>query len=119
MRNAKNNLVRTLILLLGWAVVLLGIILMPYPGPGTLIVLGSLAILAREFKWAHDLLQWAKEFFHNWGTWFVKQPLIIKAFFGILTFLTGFVILWMTGGLELVNSILHLGLNWTKSPLFS
>ena len=110
---------RTLVLLLGWAIVLLGIILLPYPGPGTLIIFGGLALLAREFKWAHDLLQWAKKFFHNWRIWFEKQPFIVKAIFGILTFLTGFVLLWMTGGLELFNNLLNLNLGWTKSPLFS
>ena len=119
MRKAKKNIVRTLVLLLGWAIVLLGIILLPYPGPGTLIIFGGLALLARELKWAHDLLQWAKKFFHNWRSWFEKQPFIVKAIFGILTFLTGFVLLWMTGGLELFNNLLNLNLGWTKSPLFS
>lgn len=118
MSRVRNNIRRTLILFLGWAVVLLGIVLLPYPGPGTLIIFGGLAILAREFSWAHDLLVWAKQFFHKWHIWFRKQPLVIKAFFGILTFLTGFVILWMIGGLELVNRLLGLDLSWTESPLF-
>ena len=110
MSRMKKNVRRTLILLLGWAVVLLGIILLPYPGPGTLVIFGGLAILAREFHWAHELLEWAKKFFHEWSRWFMKQPLVVKAFFGILTFLTGFVILWMTGGLGLIDSLLGLDL---------
>ena len=42
--------------MVGGLIVLLGLILMPLPGPGTLIVLGGLAYLRREFLWADRLL---------------------------------------------------------------
>jgi uncharacterized protein (TIGR02611 family) len=42
----------------GGTVVVVGIILMPLPGPGTLIVLVGLAILATEFRWAHRTRVW-------------------------------------------------------------
>ena len=41
---------------LGGLVVVIGIILMPLPGPGILIVAGGLAILARDFEWAERTL---------------------------------------------------------------
>ena len=40
----------------GGGVVLLGIVLMPLPGPGTLIVMVGLSVLGREFAWAARLL---------------------------------------------------------------
>jgi uncharacterized protein (TIGR02611 family) len=40
----------------GGGVVLLGVVLMPLPGPGTLIAMVGLSILGREFAWARRLL---------------------------------------------------------------
>ena len=39
----------------GWIVIVVGIILLPLPGPGTLIILGGVSLLAREFRWARRL----------------------------------------------------------------
>ncbi len=36
----------------GWTLVVVGVILMPLPGPGLLIVLGGVALLARQYDWA-------------------------------------------------------------------
>lgn len=36
----------------GWLLVVVGIILMPLPGPGLLIVLAGVALLARQYEWA-------------------------------------------------------------------
>lgn len=41
----------------GFGLVVLGIVLMPLPGPGWAIVAGGLALLATEFEWANRLLQ--------------------------------------------------------------
>nr|ALS92427.1 putative transmembrane protein (PGPGW) [uncultured bacterium] len=39
----------------GFAVIILGIILVPLPGPGWLVVIGGLVILSTEFEWADRL----------------------------------------------------------------
>ena len=44
----------------GFFVVLVGLILIPLPGPGWLIVFAGLAILATEYVWAERLLNYAK-----------------------------------------------------------
>jgi hypothetical protein len=56
-RNAK----RMAITVAGFAVVIVGLILVPLPGPGWLIVFGGLAILATEYVWARRLLNFAKQ----------------------------------------------------------
>jgi len=43
------------VLLVGVPVLLLGIALIPLPGPGTIVVLAGLAILSLEFAWAERL----------------------------------------------------------------
>jgi Putative transmembrane protein (PGPGW) len=51
---------RLAILVAGLAVVAVGIVLIPAPGPGWLVVFAGLAILATEFTWAEMLLERAK-----------------------------------------------------------
>lgn len=49
------------VLLAGIAVVLAGIALLPLPGPGMLVIIVGLVILATEFDWAQRLLDYAVE----------------------------------------------------------
>ena len=53
----RHHLIRVAAAIGGFLVVLLGIILIPLPGPGLLIVAVGLAVLALEFAWAEDLLE--------------------------------------------------------------
>ena len=46
--------------IIGLIVVVAGIILLPLPGPGWLIVFAGMAIWATEFEWAARLLVWTK-----------------------------------------------------------
>ena len=55
-RNAK----RVAVTIAGFTVVIVGLILVPLPGPGWLIVFAGLAILATEYVWAQRLLNYAK-----------------------------------------------------------
>jgi uncharacterized protein (TIGR02611 family) len=60
MRIRRGELRRVAIVVAGFAVLLLGVVLIVVPVPGTTVVfipLG-LAILAREFDWARRLLDW-------------------------------------------------------------
>ncbi|MCD9196801.1 PGPGW domain-containing protein [Aeromicrobium wangtongii] len=41
---------------LGWLLVPVGIVMMPAPGPGTLVLVAGLALLARHYVWAQRLL---------------------------------------------------------------
>jgi len=45
----------------GFAVVIAGIVLLFLPGPGLLVVIAGLALLATEFAWARRLLTLARE----------------------------------------------------------
>lgn len=51
---------RVVIIVIGATVVLLGVALLVLPGPGTLVILGGLAILATEVVWARRLLRKAR-----------------------------------------------------------
>ncbi|QKW05538.1 TIGR02611 family protein [Streptomyces sp. NA04227] len=48
------------VFVVGLAVVVVGIILLPLPGPGWVIIFGGMAIWATEFVWAQLVLRWTK-----------------------------------------------------------
>lgn len=52
MERAKKTARRIGITILGFAVLILGLILIPLPGPGILVCLVGLTILSWEFEWA-------------------------------------------------------------------
>lgn len=51
-----------LVLTVGVLVALAGVALLPLPGPGSVVILLGLAILAIEFPWARRWLKMAKDF---------------------------------------------------------
>ncbi|WP_406001935.1 TIGR02611 family protein [Streptomyces sp. NBC_00829] len=48
------------VFLVGLAVVGAGIVMLPLPGPGWLVIFGGMAIWATEFVWAQLVLRWTK-----------------------------------------------------------
>ncbi|MEU4795537.1 TIGR02611 family protein [Streptomyces sp. NPDC023327] len=48
------------VFVVGLAVVVAGIIMLPLPGPGWLVIFGGMAIWATEFVWAQLVLRWTK-----------------------------------------------------------
>lgn len=59
---SRRNFRKVLILIVGTAIILFGIVIAPLPGPGpTVLVPIGLAILATEFLWARKLLNQLKE----------------------------------------------------------
>jgi uncharacterized protein (TIGR02611 family) len=73
---------RTAIAIVGALVVVLGLILVPLPGPGWLIVFFGLSIWAVEFMWARNLLQFGKRILGAWTAWVALRPWPIKLLIG-------------------------------------
>jgi uncharacterized protein (TIGR02611 family) len=78
---------------LGGLVVAIGIVLIPFPGPGWAIVIVGLAIWAVEFVWARRLLEFTKRHVVSWTHWVGRQSLPVRALIGIagLIFVTAVV----------------------------
>ena len=53
----RSKIVRAAVALAGFVVVLLGLAMIPLPGPGLLVTAAGLAILALEFVWAERVLE--------------------------------------------------------------
>ena len=78
---------------LGSLVIALGIVLIPFPGPGWAIVILGLAIWAIEFAWAKHLLDFTKRHVKAWTSWIGRQSLPIRGLLGVacLIFVAGVV----------------------------
>jgi uncharacterized protein (TIGR02611 family) len=60
---------RLLIAVIGGAIVIGGLILVPLPGPGWLIVFIGVAVLGTEFRWARRLGRWARAQLQRFWAW--------------------------------------------------
>ncbi len=56
MQKTLKQLKKILVAVLGFTVIVVGIVLIVTPGPATLVIPAGLAILASEFVWAERLL---------------------------------------------------------------
>lgn len=50
-----------IILVSGGATILVGIILLPAPGSGSLVIYAGIGILATEFIWARQAFHWVRD----------------------------------------------------------
>jgi uncharacterized protein (TIGR02611 family) len=89
---------RIVIGVLGTAIVLGGIVLIPLPGPGWLIVFAGLALLATEFEWAGRLLDFARRQVLGWTDWVRRQSLLVRGAISLagLALVAGAVWLYVT-----------------------
>ena len=60
---------------LGVVLLLLAVVLGPFPGPGGIpLALAGLAVLASEFVWARRVLHRARRHLHDFTSWAGRQP---------------------------------------------
>jgi uncharacterized protein (TIGR02611 family) len=64
---------------IGGVLVVAGLIMVPFPGPGWAVVFAGLAVLALEFHWAHRLLEFGKRTLSAWMAWLGRQNWFVKA----------------------------------------
>lgn len=116
-RPASGLARRVLIGVVGGAVLVAGIIMIPYPGPGWFVVFGGLAILSREFAWADRVLRFAGRYYDAWLIWLARQHVVVRlavlAFTGVVVVTT----LWLLGVFGIVAGWFDLGWNWLSSPI--
>jgi uncharacterized protein (TIGR02611 family) len=74
---------RIAVTVVGALVVVAGIILLPLPGPGWLVIFAGLGLLASEYEWAARLLRRARELVGRWTRWALRQPLWGRALLGV------------------------------------
>jgi len=76
---ASHRAYRTVVAVLGLVVVVIGLIAVPAPGPGWLIVFIGVSIWASELEWAQRLLYWGKDRLRDWQHWLQSKPWWVSA----------------------------------------
>jgi uncharacterized protein (TIGR02611 family) len=101
----------------GLAVLGVGLVAIPYPGPGWAIVFVGLAILATEFAWAHRLLKYTRERYDRVMDWFKAKGMWVQALGFLLTAAVVVGTLWLLGALSFVAGLVGIEQSWLKSPI--
>ena len=107
-------LVRPAVLIIGWFVVIIGIIAIPLPGPGWLIVFIGVAILSLELHWATRLLSWGIREYEHVTAWYASRSRAFRYSFATTSFvfvwaivgLTAYVV-WRMGGFSMLDPVMH------------
>ena len=109
---------KILIACLGGLVLLAGLIMIPYPGPGWLVLFMGLAILSTEFAWAKGLLGFARQKYDAWKAWLANQTVLVQLLFLMLTGLIVVLTIWIFNGYGFFLDLLRLDVPWMRSPFF-
>lgn len=80
--------------IVGVLVIIVGIVALPAPGPGWVIIFLGIGILASEFEKAQRLLDWAKDTVSRWNDWQKTQPWWVRGLLGLGTLLLVLAIFW-------------------------
>lgn len=72
---------------LGAVIIAIGIVLLPLPGPGWLIIFAGLAVWSIEFHWARRLNRFVRRQVFRWTTWYAEQGWPMRIVVGIATLL--------------------------------
>jgi len=95
-------LVRPAVLIIGWFVVIVGIIAIPLPGPGWLIVFIGVAILSLELHWATRLLSWGIREYEHVTAWYASRFVFVWGIVGLTAY-----VVWRMGGFSMLDPVMH------------
>lgn len=101
----------------GLAVLGVGILAIPYPGPGWAIVFVGLAILATEFEWAKRLLGYVRKRYDAAMAWFRRQGLWVQVLGAVFTAAIVVGTLWLFGVLDFAAGLVNVEHKWLESPI--
>jgi len=108
---------RMVVGVVGLAVLIVGVLAIPYPGPGWAIVFIGLAILATEFDWARRALKYVRVRYDRVMEWFKAQGLWVQALGFLLTAAVVVGTLWLLGALAWSAGVVGIDWPWLKSPI--
>jgi uncharacterized protein (TIGR02611 family) len=108
---------RIAVAVIGLAVLAVGILAIPYPGPGWAIVFVGLAILATEFDWARRLLAYTRKRYDGVMAWFRGRGRWVQAAGAALTGAIVVATLWFLGAVGWSAGLVGLEHEWLKSPI--
>lgn len=118
-RPIANRLYRAGVAVVGAVVLAVGVVAIPYPGPGWAIVFLGLAILATEFRSAQRALAYVRARYGAVMAWFNRQHIAVKGLGAVFTGVLVLATLWLFGAVGWMAGLV--GIEWPglDSPLAS
>lgn len=116
-RPVADFVYRIVVGIVGLAVLAVGIVTIPYPGPGWAIVFAGLAILATEFSAAQRVLKWVRIRYDAVMAWFTRQHIAVKGLSAVFTAAVVVATLWLLGAIGWTAGLVGIEWGWLKSPI--
>jgi uncharacterized protein (TIGR02611 family) len=108
---------RVAVAVIGFGVVAVGVIAIPYPGPGWAILFLGLAILATEFGWAKRALKYLRARYDAAMAWFRRQHVAVQGLGTAFTAVVVVATLWLVGAIGWTAELAGLEWPWLSSPI--
>lgn len=102
-RPPVDHAYRIAVAVVGFLILGVGVVLLPLPGPGWLIIFLGLGLLSTEYEWSRRLLAYTKARVGRWSNWVGEQSIVVRAVVGV-------------GCLALVGAVLAVVLWWFGVP---
>lgn len=74
---------RAVVAVVGLIVIAVGVVLLPLPGPGWLIIFIGIGVWATEFAWARGLLRFTRGKVRLWTVWMGRQGWFVRGLVGL------------------------------------
>jgi uncharacterized protein (TIGR02611 family) len=116
-RPIADFIYRALVAVVGLAILVVGALAIPYPGPGWAIVFLGLAVLATEFRVARRVLHWVRARYEAAMAWFKGQHVAVKGLGTAFTAAVVFATMWLLGAVGWGAGLIGLEWPWLKSPI--
>lgn len=116
-RRAADFSYRMAVGAVGLVVFAVGIVAIPYPGPGWAILFVGLGILATEFDWARRLLAVARKRYDAVMAWFRRQGRWVQVLGAAFTAALVLVTLWLVGAFGWTAGLVGIEHPWLRSPV--
>lgn len=94
-----------------------GIVAIPYPGPGWAIVFLSLAVLATEFSVFRRVLRYVRRRYEAVMQWFRQRHWTVQAMGTLSTAAATMATLWLMGAFGWMTGAVGWDWTWAQSPI--
>lgn len=99
----------------GALLIVTGLILVPLPGPGWLIVIAGLAVLAVEFAWARHLLLFTRRQLRRWTQWMLRRGWPVRLAAGAAGIVLVAAVVWSSVRISLGIDLVAVGWHYVSS----
>lgn len=118
-RPALDLCYRIGVAVVGTAVFVVGVVTIPFPGPGWALVFTGIGILATEFAVARHALTWLRDKYRRGMAWYISRGPLMQILAFLATCAVVVATLWILGTFGLAGDWIGVEWQWLHSPLMS